>query len=64
MKTQLSEFKLQEPVGTLISDPYEGHTFVPTDDVWPFSEPLYTETQVREMLADYKNFLASQKSGD
>lgn len=43
----------QKPVGKLISDPYEGHIFVPYGDRWPFNEDLYTHPQPnREPLTD------------
>lgn len=42
----------QEPVGKLISDPYEGHIFIPYGDRWPFNEDLYTHPQQREALTD------------
>lgn len=35
----------QEPVGTLVSDEYDGHRFIPTGDDWPFDVPLYTTPQ-------------------
>ena len=56
------EFTLPEPVGTLISDPYEGHVFVPTNDAWPFSQPLFTEDQLIETLQKYKEFLDQKKA--
>ena len=42
-----------EPVGKLISDPYEGHIFIPYGDRWPFNEDLYIHPQPkREPLTD------------
>ena len=55
-------FELLQPVGTLISDPYEGHTFVPTGDEWPFSQPLFTQEQVLEMLERHKEFVLREHS--
>ena len=43
----------REPVGKLISDPYEGHIFIPYGDRWPFNEDLYTHPQPqRQPLTD------------